>query len=169
VSCCNLAYTSLCLCRNISIEQKAEPWKYHLSDDTQRTYAYPLHSLAYSVLLSHKGHPSKYTFPLPPDFTPRIVALQSCLEGPITVDHLTVFHEFIYPLLSAQSSILEENKWTMVLECWLALYAMQLEGNFLDASQLTGLLAKMTYHCRAVNFYQSYLHRNEFPNNSFHA
>jgi hypothetical protein len=125
--------------------------------------------LAYSILSSHKGHPSKYKFPLPPDFTQRIVALESCLAGPITTDHLIVFHDFIYPLLSAQSYILEENKWSMVLECWLALYAMELEGNFLNASQLTGILAKMTYHCRAVTFYQGYLRRNDFPKSSLHA
>lgn len=154
---------------NLRTEQKAEPWKYHLAEDTQRTYAYPLHSLVYSVLLSHKGHPSNYKFPLPPDFTQRIVALESCLAGPITADHLTIFHDFIYPLLSSQSSVLEENKWSMVLECWLALYAMEMEGNFLNASQLTGLLAKMTYHCRAVTFYQSYLHRKDFLNDSVYA
>jgi hypothetical protein len=128
-----------------------------------------LHSLAYSVLEAHKGHPSNYKFPLPPDFTQHIEALESCLKNPITADQIPVFHRFIYPLLSAQSSILEEDKWTMVLECWLALYALQMEGNFCEASQVTGTLAKMEYHCRAATFYQGYLHREDFPNESVYA
>jgi hypothetical protein len=57
----------------------------------------------------------------------------------------------------------------MVLECWLALYALKPEGNFCDASQLTGILAKLEYHCRAVTFYQGYLHRSEFPKESLYA
>jgi len=153
----------------LSTEQKADPWKYHLTEDTQRTYAYPLHSLAYSVLQSHKGHLSNYVFPLPPGYTRHIVALEDCLKEPITTSHIQLFHNFIYPLLSAQASIQEDNKWSMVLECWLAIYAMQPGGNFLDASQLTGILAKLEYHCRAVTFYQAYLHHSEFPNESFYA
>jgi hypothetical protein len=152
-----------------STELKADPWKYHLTEDTQRLYAYPLHSLAYSILEAHKGHPSGYIFPLPPNYLQRIIDLQACLEEPITTDHIPVFHNFIYPLLSAQSTILEENKWSMALECWLALYALKVEGNFCDASYLTGILAKLEYHCRAVTFYQGYLHRGEFPDESLYA
>jgi hypothetical protein len=154
---------------NLRTALKAEPWKYHLTKDTQRLYAYPLHSLAYSVLAIHKGHPTNYEFPLPPDYTQCITALETCLqEAHISEEHVVLFHNFIYPLLSSQPSILEEDKWTMVLECWLALYALQIEGNFSDASTLTGVLAKMEYHCRAVTFYQGYLHRTEFPNNSLY-
>ena len=152
-----------------STEQKAEPWKYHLSTDTQRLYAYPLHSLAYSVLQAHKGHPSNYVYPLPLDFSKHIIALEECLRNPVTTDSIPVFHDFIYPLLSAQPSILEENKWSMVMECWLALYAMQVEGNFCDPSQLTGILAKMEYHCRAVTFYQGFLNRKNFPKESLYV
>lgn len=152
-----------------SVQQKVEPWQYHLTVETQRLYGYPLHSLAYSILQAYKGHPSNYKFPLPPNFTERIIALENCLTQAITTDSIPIFHEFIYPLLSAQQSILEENKWSMVIECWLALYALQPEGNFCEASYLTGVLAKMEYHCRAVTFYQSYLHREEFPGKSFYA
>ena len=152
--------------------QKADPWKYHLSQDTQRSYAYPLHSLAYSVLQAHKGHSTNYTFPLPPDYIKHVEALEFYLQEAsttITNEHILIFHNFIYPLLSAQQSIHEDNKWSMVLECWLALYAMQLEGNFCSASELTGILAKMEYSCRAVTFYQAYLHHKEFLDESLHA
>jgi hypothetical protein len=153
-----------------SVQQDVKPWQYHLTKETQRLYGYPLHSLAYSILQAHKGHPSNYKFPLPINFTQHIIALESCLSQPIiTTDMIPVFHNFIYPLLSAQQSILEENKWSMVIECWLALYALQAEGHFCNASHLTGVLAKMEYHCRAVTFYQSYLHRRDFPGQSFHA
>lgn len=145
------------------------PWKYHLTQDTQLKYAYPLHSLAYSVLEAHKGHLANYEFPLPPDYLQHITALENCLEEtPSSSNNIHVFHNFIYPLLSAQSSIREENKWSMVLECWLALYALQLEGGFSDAHELTGILAKMEYNCRAVTFYQAYLHRKEFPEESLY-
>jgi hypothetical protein len=146
-------------------DQKAEPWRYHLTRDTQRTYAYPLHSMAYSVLESHKGHATDYTFPLPPDYTQHIEALELCLQDGATSTterHILVFHNFIYPLLSAQPSIHEENKWSMVLECWLALYNLKSDGNFCDASELTGILAKLQYSCRATTFYQAYLHRESF-------
>lgn len=56
----------------------------------------------------------------------------------------------------------------MVLECWLALYTLQKEGNFSDASELTGILAKLEYSCRAVTFYQGYLHREDFPDQSLY-
>lgn len=153
----------------LSSAQKVDPWKYHLTKDTQRLYAYPLHSLAYSILQAHKGHPTNYKFPLPPDFTQHIEALESCLEETTdTRDHLHVFHDFIYPLLSAQQSIHEEDKWSMVLECWLALYTLQIEGNFSDPSELTGILAKLEYSCRAVTFYQAYLYRGDFPDESLY-
>ena len=151
------------------MEQRQEPWKYHLSADTQRSYAYPLHSLAYSILESQKGHPSQYKFPLPPDYAPLVAALESCLQdGTMTDEHIITFHNFIYPLLSAQSSVREENKWSMVAECWLALYALEIEGGFLNASGLTAILAKMEYSCRAVTFFQGYLHRKEFLGESMY-
>jgi hypothetical protein len=156
--------------RDNSTKQKPEPWQYHLTSDTQRTYSYPLHSLAYSVLQAHQGHPSNYTFPLPPDYTQHILALESCLKEPeASPEHLTLFHNFIYPLLSAQPSIREENKWTMVLECWLALYALKIEGNFIDPLEFAGILAKLAYSCRAVTFYHAYLHRKDFPDESLYA
>ena len=133
-------------------------------------YGYPLHSLAYAILESHKGHPSNYKFPLPPNYAERIIALEACLtQDTLSCEQIPIFHDFIYPLLSAQPSILEENKWSMVMECWLALYTLQPEGNFCDATQLTGILAKMEYNCRAATFYQGYLHRKEFPGESLHA
>ena len=153
-----------------SVQQNVKPWQFHLTSDTQRLYGYPLHSLAYSVLQAHKGHPTNYKFPLPPNHMQHIIALESCLSQLIiSTDMIPVFHRFIYPLLSAQPSIQEENKWSMVMECWLALYALQPEGNFCDASQLTGTLAKMEYHCRAATFYESHLRYKEFPGESFHA
>jgi hypothetical protein len=72
-------------------------------------------------------------------------------------------------LLSAQSSIHEDNKWSMVLECWLALYALKPEGNFVEASELTGILSKLEYHCRGATLYQGYLHRKNFPSESLYA
>lgn len=153
----------------ISTEQKAEPWKYHLSPDTQRLYAYPLHSLAYSVLESHKGHPSNYKYTFPPNYVQCITELEACLhETSFAEDHILIFHNFIYPLLSAQPSICEENKWSMVLECWLALYALQKEGNFIHATELTGILAKMLYSCRAATLYHGYLHRTDFQDGSLY-
>lgn len=154
----------------LSTAQKAEPWKYHLTPDTQRQYAYTLHSLAYSVLQAHKGHPTGYAFPLPPNYIQHIEALESCLQQTTATNaHIPIFHDFIYPLLSAQPSIREENKWSMVLECWMALYALQTEGNFSEAKEFTGVLSKMEYSCRAVTFYQGYLHREEFPDESLYA
>jgi hypothetical protein len=153
----------------ISVQQKVQPWQYHLTTDTQRTYAYSLHSLAYAVLEAHKGHPSNYKFPLPPNYAQHVIALESCLKQPLTLEHIPIFHAFIYPLLSAQSSIHEDNKWSMILECWLALYALKPEGNFVEASELTGILSKLEYHCRGATLYQGYLHRKNFPSESLYA
>ena len=36
-----------------STTQKSQPWQYHLTGDTQQAYAYPLHSLAHSILQAH--------------------------------------------------------------------------------------------------------------------
>jgi hypothetical protein len=80
----------------LSKEQKVEPWKYHLTEDTQRLYAYPLHSLVYSILQAHKGHPTNYRFSLPPNFMHHLVALESCLkEKDITTDHIPAIHRYL--------------------------------------------------------------------------
>jgi hypothetical protein len=99
---------------------------------------------------------------------PHITALEACLKKPLTTDHIVLFHAFIYPLLSAQPSIQEDNKWSMVTECWLALYTMKAEGNFAEASELTGILSKLEYHCRATTLYQGFIHRTDFPLESLH-
>lgn len=153
----------------LSISHDAKPWKYHLDNDTLRNYAYPLHSMAYAILESHKGHQSNYKFPIPPNIEPHIKALESALQVNLTVDHLAVFHSFIYPFLSYQPSIVEDNKWSMFVECWLAIHCLHPEGHFWTARELTGLLAKLEYHCRGITLYESYLRRHDFPNESWYA
>ena len=152
-----------------SVQQKVDSWQYHLTEDTQHKYGYPLHSLAIAVLEAHNGHPSSYQFPLPPNYTQHVTALADVLKQPLTLDYIPVFHTFMYPLLSWQPSIIEDNKWSMVLECWLALYTLKPEGNFCEAPELTGILAKLEYHCCGAILYQAHLHRHEFPNTSLYT
>lgn len=142
------------------------PWRYHLSPDTICDYTYPLHSIAHAALQSWKGHPSQYTFPLPPNFDQYALALEKALVEPLASHHLVIFHRFVYPLLSLQESIEEDNKWSMFIECWMALYCLEPEGNFCEAVNFTGILAKLEYICRAVTLYESMEKKSVFPDGS---
>jgi hypothetical protein len=149
-----------------SVSQKVKPWKYHTNPQTLLKYAYPLHSLVFAVLESLSNHPSQYKFPLSPLMEQKALTLISILKDVPIADHLPIFHDCIYSLLSYQPSISESSKWSIVIECWLAIYAFHPEGHFSSPKDITGILAKMEYHCRGSILYESHLQSSSFPNNS---
>jgi hypothetical protein len=106
---------------------------------------------------------------MPPNIEKQIEALKVILEHNLTFEHIPIFHSFIYPFLSYQPFVAEDNKWSMFIECWLAIHCLRPEGHFCSARELTGLLAKLEYNCRGTTLYESHLRRKDFPNESFHA
>jgi len=125
----------------------------------------PLNSLVYSILESIKGHSSNYAYPLTNEMHVMALELsQKLTSGSLDRSIMKIFHKFIYSLLSYSSSIDENNKWSMVAECWLAISSIREAGNFIAPKDLSGVLAKMEYHCRAVTLYESHLQVDKFDN-----
>ena len=101
--------------------------------------------MAFSTLISLGGHPSGYQYPLSEDMkaigTELLDAFQQ--QTPISID---LFHAWIYPFLSYHPAPTETEKWSMVIECWLAIYNFKIEGHFASPSDVAPLLARLE-HC----------------------
>jgi len=162
-----IAYFLLIIHILFSISQNAKAWDYHTNDQTLRKYAYVLHDFAYAIIQSCLGHSSGYALPLTQLMKDNANQLHFILNDSINTDHIPVFHSFIYPFFSFQPSVSESDKWSMVLECWLAVYCLRPEGHFISPNDVTGIFAKLKYHCRAVTLYQCYLDSVNIPNQSF--
>jgi hypothetical protein len=141
------------------VSHDAKPWKYHSDNETLRNYTYPLHNLAFAILESMSdSHPSPYKFPLTLQMKKNGKELQKVLTiRGVNAGDVDVFHSFVYPFLSQDPSTSEHNKWSMVMECWLAVYNLQLQGNFSSAHEFTRLLSMLEYLCRGATFYKGYL------------
>ena len=145
-----------------SITQDAKAWKYLTDKGSLRNYTYPLHNLAYSVLESMSDtHPSAYKFPVTSQMKLNGKVLQRILKSP-TQDpgDVLIFHNFIYPLVSREPSVREDDKWSMVMECWLAVYNLHPQGHFSPPHDVTRLFAQMEYICRGATLYQSFLRKD---------
>jgi hypothetical protein len=88
-------------------------------------------------------------------------------SGSTDAKSIQAFHNWIYLFLSFQPSVDENNKWSMVIECWLALYNMKLEGHFAQANEVTPLLAMMEYSSRAATLFESYQNQANFDNSIY--
>jgi hypothetical protein len=66
-------------------------------------------------------------------------------------------HQFVYPFMAAREIEGEYNKWEEVLECFLAIYFMEPDGNFRPAKLATQSLAIFKYLCRGSTLYESTL------------
>ncbi|KAG6848431.1 hypothetical protein H0H93_000226 [Arthromyces matolae] len=140
-------------CPRVSINAKA--WAAHKNISTLKEYGRVLYNFAYSTLASLRGHPSSYRYPFSEDMIVKGNQLFMALESgnPIDVDD---FHAWIYPFLAFHHHPHEANKWSMVLECWLAIYNFHREGHFSAPSDVAPLLAKVVYHIRGATLYEAF-------------
>jgi hypothetical protein len=84
--------------------------------------------------------------------------LLSELETPRSDEQtVEVFHQFIYPFLAARDIVGEYNKWDEVVECFIAIYCMEPDGNFRSAKNTTQLLAILKYLCRGSTLVEAAL------------
>ncbi|EPQ50011.1 hypothetical protein GLOTRDRAFT_20971, partial [Gloeophyllum trabeum ATCC 11539] len=138
------------------------------SDTTLRNYSIPLRCLAQAVLLSLQGHKSGYTFPLTEEDIERAHRLQDCLDT-AAADSIAVFHEFVYPFLSRSIDSRGDDKWSSVIECFLALYSLTQDGTHKRATDMTQPLAMLEYHCRGATLYEAHRHQAEFGNDLYQS
>jgi hypothetical protein len=146
------------------VSKNPSAW-HHLSDpETIRKYSYSLHSFAKAILSTLDDCNAVYKFPLTEEVktNARTFQIALCAGAPNILD---LFHEFIFPVLSARSIDGHSySKWEEPLECWLAIHCLSDDGSFLPPSDITQVLAKMEYHCRSSVLYQSIKNVGQFNN-----
>ncbi|KAG6875527.1 hypothetical protein C0992_003478, partial [Termitomyces sp. T32_za158] len=137
------------------VSRDAKAWSAHKNDQTLYEYGRVLYNLAYSTLISLKGHASGYLYPFSENMKPSGQKILAALDQnlPITID---LFHSWIYPFLSHHPAPTETDKWSMVLQCWLAIYTMKIEGHFAAPSDVAPLLARLEYCARGCTLFEAY-------------
>jgi hypothetical protein len=98
-----------------------------------------------------------YSFPLTDNDKLRARKLMQHLEqndnGEKTRDS---FHQFIkpflYPLLESQS----HSRWDDPVECFMAVYCLNEDGNFKPARNTSQLFTHLKYHTRGAIFYEGF-------------
>ncbi|KAH0582235.1 hypothetical protein H2248_011880 [Termitomyces sp. 'cryptogamus'] len=140
-------------CPRVSRDAKA--WTAHKNDQTLQDYGRILYNLAFSTLISLQGHSSGYIYPFSEDMKLVGKQLLNDLEkqSPISID---LFHSWIYPFLSYHPAPKETNKWSMVIQCWLAIYSMKIEGHFAAPSDVAPLLARLEHCTRGCTLFEAY-------------
>jgi hypothetical protein len=130
------------------VSTNAKHWQPVPNENVQK-YSAIAHGLAQAILLTIEPHPSGYTFPINSTSKASGKLLLTELEKPHS-DKQTVeaLHQFLYPFLAARDIVGEYNKWDEVLECFLAIYCLEHDGNFRSAKNTTQLLAILKYLCR---------------------
>ena len=70
---------------------------------------------------------------------------------------LRVFHDFFkhFLLVTTDSTTDEDIKWSNVLECLMAIYALQEDGNFRQPSGVSQMFAALHYHIRGAIVYEA--------------
>jgi hypothetical protein len=146
------------------VSKNPSAWQHLSNPESIRKYSYPLHSLAKAILSTLNNADSVYNFPLTEEARRNAEAFQLALSSG-TPDILDSFHDFIFPLLSVRSlEGASYSKWDEPLECWLSIYCLHDNGNFLAPSDITQVLAKMEYHCRSAVLYHSIKNMGKFEN-----
>ena len=70
---------------------------------------------------------------------------------------LEALHQFVYPFLAARDIVGEYDKWDEVLECFIAIYCLEHDGNFRTAKNVTQLFAILKYLCRGSTLVEATL------------
>ena len=70
---------------------------------------------------------------------------------------LRAFHDFFkhFLLITTDSTNDEDIKWSNVLECLMAIYALQEDGNFRQPSGVSQMFATLHYHIRGAIVYEA--------------
>jgi hypothetical protein len=139
------------------INTNAKHWQPIPNENVQK-YSALLHAFAQAVLLTLDGHPSGYSFPINSGTKAAGKLLLAELDKPHSDEQtLELVHQFIYPFLAARDIVGEYNKWDEVVECFLAIYCLEQDGNFRSAKNTTQLLAILKYLCRGSTLVEATL------------
>lgn len=108
------------------------------------------------------GHQGSFQF----QFSERQAAALGCLVTALKVvsspdgvsldlaDALVKYQKFCWSLVERSSEELE-NRWNNPIERFIWLAALREDGSFIQASDLTPVLAKLKYFCRLTTLYQA--------------
>jgi hypothetical protein len=102
------------------------------------------------------GHPSGYKFPIQEENVVSGRALMAQLDQPKDMSQtVAALHHFVFPLLSAREIGGQYCRWDEVSDCFLAVYCLKPDGNFLDAKEVTHPMAILKYLCRGSILYEA--------------
>jgi hypothetical protein len=147
-------------------KQNGKHWKVLENNDVLRTYSQAIHSLVKGILLNiDDDHPSEYKFPLTQEMVESGKSLSKAIDS--TADNsllLSLLHQVLYPCFSVSHHSGEYSKWNDVLECFMAILALEDDGNFQTAAQMTQFFAILKYICRCTQLYESVERIGDFDN-----
>jgi hypothetical protein len=139
------------------VTTNAKHWQPIQDDVNLAKYACVLHALAKAVLLSLQNHESGYKFPVNDITVATGNNLLAALDNSAAKESgIAALHSFVYPFLAAREIEGQYNKWEEVMECFLAIYFLQADGNFKDAKDVTQPLAILKYLCRGSTLFESF-------------
>lgn len=125
------------------------------------------------ILLDGKGQQVSddlvYTFPGTDQDTRNIKELIRAIAFDTVEEMVVPLHRVVCGFLFARpidSVSAEYSKWNEPIECLIAVYALKEDGNFLPPSSITGLYARLFYHCRCAILYEAMLRLPEFQGDS---
>jgi hypothetical protein len=149
-----------------SISNSSKHWQ-PLSDDTSlANYSTLLHALARAVIVTLAGGGGGYQFPVTDRMKRAAGLLAVTLKSDAnSEDAVCALHTFIYPFLSAREIVGCYSRWDEVLDCFLAVYSLNLDGTFRTAPETTQPLAILKYLCRGSTLYEAFRVAHKYNNN----
>lgn len=110
-----------------------------------------------------------YKFPLTDGDKIRARKLKTALKE--KKDAMDALHDFVKPFFYRRDNITDNmedySKWDDVIECFMAVYSLQDDGNFQEVHSVTGMFATIHYHIRAAILYEANRKKHEFGNNIY--
>ena len=155
------------------ITQNGDIWQPLYKQKSIENYALFLHKWIHAILITlEPDQPSGYRFPLTKGDGDRAKALKMALQSEDQDNIVLVLHQFLKPLLypldrSGLDSTHVAGKWGEVHECLQALTALESDGTFKAAHDVTQMYAKLSYHIRAAILYEGYLNAHNFGGNVY--
>ncbi|EDR11764.1 uncharacterized protein LACBIDRAFT_313486 [Laccaria bicolor S238N-H82] len=149
--------------------QTGDAWQPLDNEKSIESYALLLHKWVHAILVTlEPNEPSGYMFPLTHGDRVRAAALKIALQSEDQDNVVLILHQFLKPLFypldrsGLDAAQVVAGKWGEVNECLQALTALQSDGTFKEAHNVTQMYAKLCYHIRAAILYEGYLNADKF-------
>ncbi|KAK0472312.1 hypothetical protein IW261DRAFT_1343631, partial [Armillaria novae-zelandiae] len=151
-------------------DQRGKLWSAHDEPDTLQDYGLFLFHFIYAIILSRTSSDTDYRFPLlQSDHQNADNLLVAIRDG---TNQLVSLHQFILPLLSpraSSSATIQPDKWQLVIECFVAVFCLQSDGQFRKPEHTTQVFAKIKYLVRGTCLFEAYEQHALFENDLYLA